>query len=121
MIEIIEGFPDNILAVNCIGRVSRKDYEGVLIPAVVAKLGKHEKLRLLYRAGSAFNEIDIGAALDDAKIGFAHLSRWERVAVVTDVEWLRLMTQMFGLLMPSVKLFNVVQDAEARKWITESN
>lgn len=118
MIEFVGGFPDNVVAVNCTGRITRNDYEHTLIPAVESKLKKHDKLRLLYRVGPEFDGIDPGAILEDAKVGFAHLSRWERVAVVTDVEWLRLATRAFAFLLPCpVKFFNISQDSDARAWI----
>jgi hypothetical protein len=72
MMDITEGFPDNVVAVDCRGRITRDDYDCTLIPAVEAKLARHEKLRLLYRAGPDFDGFDPGAILEDAKLGFAH-------------------------------------------------
>ena len=61
MIDVIKGMPENVVAVECRGQVTRRDYEDVLIPLIKAKLGKHDKLRLLYRVGSEFKGIDPGA------------------------------------------------------------
>jgi SpoIIAA-like len=120
MIELIESLPDTILAVDCRGQIHKSDYERVLIPALETKLAHHKKLRLFYRAGPKFDGIDPGAMLEDTKVGIAHLSRWERAAVVTDVEWLRLAVRAFAFLMPCpVKAFGIGQDAEARRWIVE--
>ena len=120
MIELIEGLPDGVVAVRCSGHVTRNDYETVLIPTVEAKLKKHEKLRLLYSIGPGFEGIDPGAVLEDTKIGFEHLHRWERVAVVTNVEWIRLAVRAFAFLLPCpVKFFDVSQLDEARRWIVE--
>jgi hypothetical protein len=119
MIEFIAGFPPNVLAVNCRGHITRADYEEILIPAVEARLKDHKKLRLYYRIGPEFEGIDIGAALDDAKIGLAHISRWERAAIVTDVGWLRLATHAFAFLMPCpVTIYGIGQEADAKAWIT---
>lgn len=118
MIDLIRGFSDNTVAVECRGHVTRSDYDRVLIPLVDAKLKAHEKLRLYYRVGPQFEGIDPGAMLEDAKVGFAHLSRWERAAVVTDIEWLRIATKTFGFLMPCpVKCFAIADEADAKKWI----
>src|SRR5665213_1377440 len=39
---------------------------------------------------------------DDFKVGMEHILRWERVAVVTDVEWIRrAMRPPFGFLIPA--------------------
>jgi hypothetical protein len=119
MIETIAGLPDNVVAVSCQGHVSTKDYKEVLIPAIERALQKHPKARLLYRIGPQFEAIDPGAVLEDMKVGFEHLSRWERIAVVTDIEWIRLAIRAFAFLFPGpVKFFALSQDAEARRWIS---
>jgi hypothetical protein len=47
-----------------------------------------------------------------------HLSRWERVAVVTDIEWIKQTMRFFSFLMPgAMKSFPSSQTAEARAWI----
>lgn len=118
MIEVIEGLPDNVIAVGCRGQVTRDDYEGVLIPLVQAKLAAHDKVRLYYRVGPDFKGIDAGAVLEDTKVGLSHWSRWERAAVVTDVEWLRLATRAFAFLLPCpVRCFGIADEAEAKNWI----
>ena len=120
MIELVEGLPANVIAVNCKGHVSKNDYERVLIPAVESALKKHEKVRLYYHIDAEFRGIDPSAVLEDMRVGFSHLSRWERVAVVTDVEWIRLAIRAFAFLIPGpVRFFDLSQEAEARSWIAE--
>jgi hypothetical protein len=119
MITLLAGFPDSILAVKCEGHVTRKDYEDVLIPAATRALHHHPKVRVYYEVSPEFAGIDVGAVWEDFRIGFGHLSRWERVAVVTDVGWLRQAVNAFRFLMPgSVHVFPLGEAAEARRWIT---
>ena len=118
MIEFVKGLPDNVLAVDCRGQIHADDYERTLVPALEKKLAGHDKLRLFYRAGPEFKGIDPAAVLEDTKVGFAHLSRWEKMAIVTDVEWIRLAIKAFAFLMPCpVKFFSVAQEDQARRWI----
>ena len=118
MIEIIEGFPDNVVGILAKGEVTRKDYLEVVIPAVDKALKRNAKLRLYYDLGSQFTGIDFGAEWEDFKIGIEHLSRWERVAVVTDVAWIRHAVNAFRFLMPGeLRVFTTGQTSEARKWI----
>jgi len=118
MIELIEGLPDNVIAASCSKQVTKEDYERVLIPAVEAALKKHDKVRLYYRIGPEFEGIDPTAILEDMKVGFSHLSHWERIAIVTDVEWIRMAIRAFAFMVPGqVKFFGNDQDAEAREWI----
>ena len=56
---------------------------------------------------------------EDFKIGVEHLSRWERVAVVTDIEWIRHAANVFSFLMPGeVRVFATSDAPAARQWIT---
>ena len=120
MIELIGGMPPNVVAVTCRGHVTRNDYESVLIPAVESALKQHSKIRLFYRIGPEFAGIDAGAVFEDIKVGFAHLSRWERIAVVTDVEWIRLAIRAFAFLIPGpVRFFSVSEERDAQRWIAD--
>jgi SpoIIAA-like len=40
--------------------------------------------------------IDPGAMWEDFKVGMEHFTRWERIAVVTDVEWIKNTIKIFG-------------------------
>ncbi|HXI85912.1 MAG TPA: STAS/SEC14 domain-containing protein [Parvularculaceae bacterium] len=118
MIKLAQGFPENIVAVKCSGHVTRSDYEKVLIPAVDQALKAHEKVRLYYHVGADFEGIDPGAILEDMKVGFSHLSRWEKMAVVTDVAWIRHAIKAFAFLMPGeLKFYSLAEDENARSWI----
>jgi hypothetical protein len=118
MIEIMKGFPDNVLAIIAKGRVSRKDYRDVLIPAAEDSLKRNAKLRLYYELGAEFTGIDLGAEWEDLKIGVEHLTRWERMAVVTDVAWIRHVVGAFRFVMPGeLRTFPTAQASEARRWI----
>lgn len=118
MINVLKDFPDTIVAVTCEGQVTRADYERVLIPRVNEALARHGKVRLYYEIGSAFSGIDAGAVWEDTKIGLEHLSRWEKLALVTDVQWIRLAVGAFRFLMPGrLRIFDTSQTEEARAWI----
>ncbi len=121
MIDILEGFPDNVLAAACRGHVTQKDYETVLIPLIERKLQAHEKLRIYYEIGEDFSTIDPAAVFEDIKVGMSHLSRWERFAVVTDVEWIKMTMGTFGFFFPvEMKVFSLAEGHEARNWIVGS-
>ncbi len=118
MIEIIEGFPENVVGILAKGEVTRNDYLEVVIPAIERSLKRNARLRLYYDLGSQFTGIDFGAEWEDFKLGIEHLSRWERAAVVTDVAWIRHAAGAFRFLMPgALKVFSTAHASEARQWI----
>jgi SpoIIAA-like len=119
MIEQLQSFPDNVLAFVGRGRITRADYTNVLTPAVEKALATHKRVRLYYELASDFAGIDPGAMWEDFKVGVEHLTRWERVAVVTDIEWIRQATRLFGFMIPgAIKSFPISGADEARAWIT---
>jgi len=120
MIEVLKGLPDNVAAFVAKGRLTKKDYDEVLIPKVDEILAQHKKIRCYYELGSGFSGMDPGAIWGDVKVGFAHLARWERVAVVTDVDWIRFAISMFKFLVPGdVRIFAIGDASAARRWISE--
>ena len=118
MIKLIPGLPDNVLGFEASGSVTAEDYESVLIPAVEKKLTEQKKIRLLYYLGSDFSDFEFGAMWDDAKIGLQHLTAWERIAVVTDIDWIRGAVKIFGFAMPGkVCVFENNDLEKAKEWL----
>lgn len=120
MVEKIPNLPDNALGITAKGNVTGDDYESVIIPAVEEIFSKHPKARFLYHLGNDFTGFEAAAVWDDAKLGLRHLTGWERMAVVTDVEWVRMSVRAFGLAMPGhVRVFHNSELQEATNWICE--
>jgi SpoIIAA-like len=118
MIEHLKDFPANVLAFVCKGRVTKQDYDTVLVPVVVDALTKHDKARLYYETAADFTGIDPSAVWTDFKVGMEHLTRWERIAVVTDVDWIKNTMKFFSFMMPGeMRLFPLSEAAQAREWI----
>ena len=118
MLKKLPGLPENILGFEAKGEIDANDYETVLIPEVEAVLKKYKKVRLLYYLGPEFEGFTAGAMWDDAKVGLKHWLAWDKVALVTDVHWLRKSIQYLGFMIPgSMKLFGNDKIDEARNWI----
>jgi hypothetical protein len=115
MIELIEDLPRNVVGISVKGRVTRQECREVLSPAVQRSLKWRDKSRLYYELGSRFP----GAGWDDLDLGFEHASRCERIAIVTDIAWVRLTVKAIRFLIPGeIRVFASVEVPEARAWIT---
>ena len=125
MLEPIGGLPDNAIGFTAVGNVTSEDYETVLIPAVEEKLKEHKKVRLLYHLGDKFKKFEAGAMWDDTKVGLAHITEWEKIAIVTDVNWIQQAGKIFGFAIETmsvpgdVKVFHNREFDEAIRWISQ--
>jgi len=120
MLERINGLSENVLGFEAKGEVTGADYESVLIPAVEEMLARQKNIRFLYHLGDEFTGFDAKAMWDDVKVGLQHFAAWERVAVVTDMGWIRTAVKAFGFVMPGhVRIFSNLEFAEALRWLNE--
>jgi SpoIIAA-like len=117
MIEQLKDLPPNVVGFVCSGRVTRRDYETVLMPAVEAALRQHEKVRLYYQIALDFSHVEAGVS-QDFKVDVEHLLRWDRIAIVTDLDWLREAIRVFSFLWPgAVEIFATGEAPRARAWV----
>jgi hypothetical protein len=122
MLKVMNGLPGYVLGIEAEGKVSGTDYEDILIPAVDEKLKANEKSRMLYYLGAGFTGFGMKAMMEDAKVGIKHFSAWERVALVSDHQWIKGFTKFFGRLLPvEVRVFSNDGLEEAKKWIVEND
>jgi hypothetical protein len=120
MIKVMNDLPERVLGLKASGEVTAEDYKTVLVPAIEKQLTRHKKVRLLYVLGDEFKGYSGGAAWEDAKVGMKHLTSFERVAVVTDVDWIESVIKAFGFAVPGeVRVFDGDDFEEARQWISE--
>jgi hypothetical protein len=116
VIEIINGLPDNVVAFVVTGRVTVSECDSVLVPAVVKARKRHDRLRLYYELECRFP----GAAWEDLDIAPLQLQPWERVALVTDVSWVRHTVKALRFLIPAeIRVYPTPQADEGRAWIAE--
>jgi hypothetical protein len=118
MITQVSGMPGSIIGFEISGVVTARDYEDVVIPAINAAASESSKLRLFYHVTPAFESFDLGAMWNDAKVGLEHLANWEKIAVVTDVGWIRSGIKVFGFAVPGeVCVFDNAERDAAMIWL----
>lgn len=123
MIEPIADMPSGTFGYRGWGKLTAEDYHEVLIPPLRSAIERGERIRLLFQVGPGFDGLDAHAALEDAKadlkLGVGHLSAWERIAVVSDEDWVRRSIGLFGWISPGeLKLFALADLAAAEAWLT---
>ncbi len=118
MLQIIPGFPGNVVGVQATGKVTKNDYEQVLIPALDALSKRVEKMSLLLLLETDITHFTPGAWMDDMLIGLKHFTKWNRVAIVTDQKGVQKFTDFFSNFVPGqYKGFPVSELEIAKQWV----
>ena len=116
MIKALTDVPDNVIAFEADGEIHADDYTSTLIPAVEAQLAAHDAVRIVL-VFPEFAGYSSGAAWEDLKMGTEHLTKWKRIALVTDVEWMIPLVKLFGWMTPGeVRLFAMADRTAASTW-----
>ena len=109
--------PDGVIGLQATGEISADDYKNVLVPAIDRALKGGGKVRLVYELGPDYEGFEAGGVWQDLRLGTSHFASFERVALVTDVDWIRRATKAFGFLMPGeIKDFGLGDRADAARW-----
>lgn len=120
MLKPIEGLGDNVVGFEADGIVTVDDYAERLVPAVERALEHGPRPRFMYVIGPRFEKFELGAAFADAKVGMRHFNDFERIAIVTDRDWIAHTAGAFGALMPCpVRTFEYDELEDAKTWIAE--
>lgn len=118
-VTVIAGLPDNVVGLDAEGVVEARDYDEVIVPLIERKLRDHDRIRLLYRIGRGFERYTAGAIWSDARVGLKHLTGFERIALVSDVPWIRHAVRLFAPMIPAeVHVFSDDEMDAARDWIS---
>lgn len=121
MIEVKPLTGDGVMEIHLSGKLSARDYQDTLIPAIDQALAEHDRIRLLAVIGPGFEGYTPKAAWADTKLGLRHWTGFDRIAVVTDADWIETMVDILGFAMPGpVETFDLDELDEARRWLHES-
>jgi len=123
VIEAIADMPAGTIGLRVWGTVTRDDYVDALMPALRQAGEDRGEIRLVFQIGPDFQHFTPGMMGADVteglSFGMKHWSAWRRIAVVTDVDWLRHGMQMFGWMTPGeARLFPLEELPQAKEWVT---
>jgi hypothetical protein len=116
MLEHIPDLPEGIIGFTVIGKLETEDYRDVLLPAL-ERAASSGGIRILIQLPE-FEGFSPGAIWQDLKMGVENWSEWKRIALVTDIAWMRNGVEWFGWMTPGeVKHFPVAERDAAIDWL----
>jgi hypothetical protein len=116
MITVMSDMPTGVVGFEVRGTVRAEDYRDVVIPALerAAATGEVRFVTVI----PEFQGMTGGALAQDLKVAAQYLRNVKRIAVVTDIEWMRHAVDLFGWMTPpEMEVFPLARRAEAIAWV----
>ena len=116
------GLAGNTVGFTLTGDITKQDYDTVIFPAVQQVKETGTEINLLLVINTDLSKFTMGAWMKDALLGLQNLTRFNRVAVVSDSHLVKNMTAMANMVVPGdYKYFLPTEENEAKIWVSESD
>jgi SpoIIAA-like len=118
MLKQMAGMPAGTIGFEAIGEVDDDDFEATVEPALRRIIAEGRKVRLLYLLGVRLGDYEGDALKEEVEFAAHHPSAYERVAVVSDEEWLRPALRVLSVLVPGqLRGFPIAELEPAKSWV----
>ena len=122
MLRQINDMPAGTIGYEAVGEVEDDDWEDAVEPVLRAEIADGKKVRLLYLIGPQAREVEGEAMAADSGFRARYATSFERVAVVSDEDWMRPAMRALSFLLPGkAKAFRVAELEAAKAWVAESD
>ena len=120
MLRRIDDMPAGTIGFEAIGEVEDDDWEHEVEPLLRQLIADGGKVRLLYLLGRQARDVESDAMGADLGFRARHAGSFERVAVVSDEDWIRPALSTLSFLLPGkAKGFRTVDLEDAKVWLAE--
>jgi hypothetical protein len=118
MLQRMRDMPTGTIGFEARGEVEDDDWEDVVEPVLRTEIADGRKVRLLYLVGRESREVEGDAVSADAGFHARHAGSFERLAVVSDEDWIRPALRALSFLLPGkARGYHVRELAEAKSWL----
>lgn len=100
MLTVIDQLPDHVFGVRANGEVTKEDLKNVLLPGLESLTERYDEIYYLLVLETKVQNFTAGAWIQDLIAGIKHLSKWKKIAIVTDQEAVEKFTDLFSYISP---------------------
>ena len=119
MLQKITGMPSYVAGFTATGKVSKEDYDAVIVPEIERVDKQHGHIHFLMVLETPVKDFSMGAWMQDAWQGLKHYRGWKKIAIVTDEKGVEKFTDVFSAVVPGkAKGFTLAELAEAKTWVS---
>jgi hypothetical protein len=118
MLRQIPDMPAGTVGFEAVGKVDDDDFEDTVAPVLRRLIADGREVRLLYLLGGQLEKYEGDALKEEMKFAARHPSAYERVAIVSDEDWLRPALRVLSVLVPGqLRAFPTVELQSAKEWV----
>lgn len=112
--------PAGTIGFEAVGEIDDDDWEDAVEPVLRREIADGRNVRLLYLYGPQARDIERDVLVADSGFRARHATSFERVAVVSDEDWMRPALRALSFLLPGKARGFAVRDlATAKAWLAE--
>jgi hypothetical protein len=117
MIKQLTNVPNTMVGFRATNEVTKEDFDTVVLPAVSELVQRIDELNYLLVLDTPLKSFTVGAWMKDAMLGLNNLNKWNRAAIVTDSDQIKIFTDLFSKVVPGeFKGFSKDQLQDAIDW-----
>ena len=122
MLRQMTDMPAWTIGFEAVGEVEDDDWEDTVEPVLRREIADGRKVRLLYVLGPESRDVDGDAMKADLEFRARHASSFDRVAVVSDEDWLLPTLRVLSFLVPGkAKGFRTRELEAAKAWLASDS
>ena len=120
MLRRMADMPLGTIGFEAVGEVEDDDWEEAVEPVLRQEIAEGRQVRLLYLLGAEARGVERDAMAADTGFRARHATSFDRVAVVSDEDWMRPALRALSFLLPGkARGFRVHDLAAAKGWLAE--
>ncbi|WP_129714954.1 STAS/SEC14 domain-containing protein [Pedobacter sp. SYP-B3415] len=122
MLTQIDNLPPHVFGVRATGEVTEADLKEVLLPGLDALVQSQNEIYYLLVLDTDVQNFTFGAWIQDMVAGLRHLTKWEKMAIVTPQESVETFTNYFSYVSPGeARGFKKNELEQAIVWVSTRN
>jgi hypothetical protein len=121
MLQFINDLPDYVVGIHAVGKVTKDEYERVLVPRIDDLVKRQGEINFLLVLETDVH-FSVGFWWEDLKLGLKNFTKWNKIAVVTDQKSIEWFSDIFKFFIPfsKSKSFRLNELDKAIGWISET-
>lgn len=119
MIHELKNTPNTMIGFVATDDVTQGEFDKVVLPGIDELVKRTDKLNYLFVLETPLRNFTIGAWMTEAMLRLNNIDKWNRAAVVTDVEGVKTFTEFSKIMPGEFRGFTHDELSEAIRWVGE--